>query len=139
MMTERPALTEKDTFKGHALCRQAELNLSGPPLVSDHLLPPIEKRPPVENTRSFSLKTLPVQFLDDRSTLEIFRRPQLIENTRQYLLLRTDISQKTESWVHLNRDLTGKLLVFWTGSRFSIGGTTIFRAYLINSTRFSEV
>ena len=29
------------------------------------------------------------------SHLEIFSRPQIIENSRQYLLLRTDILQKT--------------------------------------------
>ena len=48
-------------------------------------------------------------------------------------------SHRKQSWVPLNRALTGKPLVFWTGGRFSIGGRTIFRAYLIDSPRFSVV
>ena len=66
------------------------------------------------------------KFLDDRSTLG-------------NICLAEQIFHGKQSWVHLNTDLTGKLLVFWTGSRFSICGRTIFQAYLINSPRFSEV
>ena len=39
---------------------------------------------------------LPIQIVHEwNGHLEIFSRPQVIENSRQYLLLQTDISQKT--------------------------------------------